>query len=319
MSPGGRGDVHGDYRELCDRHKLIWIAPGNVGNSRYAPWRRYMALEAAWQAAHHFTIDSTRVYVCGTSGGGRVSSEAAIVAPEVFSGGFYVVGCNYYRNLPLPDQPKKLYPGFWNNPDPKVLDQAKKDGRYVLLTGSNDFNRQNTKVVYDEGYAKDGFAHATYIEVPDMGHSMPPAEWFEKGLEFLDGPLPQPADLYKEAGELERRKKAGESYLAYARAAARGADADWARDAQAKADAIFKAYRGEVAQVRKLLATPPADKPSRDRAVAAVRDLRSHFGAMAAQDAADFDAALQPRSPAPRPPAPARTSGKAPPPQPARP
>src|SRR3712207_8867036 len=46
---------------------------------------------------------------------------------------------------------------------------------------------------------KDGFAHVTYLEVPGMAHVHPPAEWFEKGLEFLDGPLTAPGDLYRQA------------------------------------------------------------------------------------------------------------------------
>jgi hypothetical protein len=309
MSPGPRGDVRRECEELCDRYSLIWIAPANVGNNRYAPWRRYMALEAAWQAAQRFTIDTQRVYVCGASGGGRVASEAAILAPETFTGGFYLIGCNYFRNLPLPDQPKKIYPGFWGNIDPKVLDRAKKESRFVLLTGSNDFNRQNTKVVYDEGYAKDGFAHATYIEVPDMGHTMPPADWFEKGLQFLDAPLAPPGELFKQAEDLERQKKPGDAYLAYARAAARGGDAEWVKEADAKAAAIYKTYLEQAAQARRQFASPPKDKATRDRALAAVRDLRTRFGPMAERDASAFEESLKPKAPTTAParaPAPAR-------------
>ena len=300
-SPGPRGDIPRDYQELCDRHALIWIAPANVGNNRYAPWRRYMALEAAWQAARRFTIDTQRLYVCGTSGGGRVASNAALLAPETFTGGFYLIGCNYFRNLPRPDQPKKFYPGFWPNADAKVLERAKKQSRFVLLTGSEDFNRQNTKVVYDEGYAKDGFAHATYLEVPGMGHTLPPAEWFEKGLEFLDSPLPKPADLHQRAVKLEQVGELGEAALDYARAAARAGEAEWAADAQAKADAVYTDYRKRVAGIRKHLDSLPADKAARERAAAAVRDLQTHFGPMADRDADEFEAALLYKPPATRP------------------
>ena len=37
-------------------------------------------------------------------------------------------------------------------------------------------------------FKKEGFKFAKLLEVPGMGHSAPPAEWFDKGLEFLDKP-----------------------------------------------------------------------------------------------------------------------------------
>jgi hypothetical protein len=305
VSPGPRGDVRREYEELCDRYSLIWIGAANVGNPRFPSWRRYMAMETAWQAMQHFTVDTQRVYACGASGGGRVASHAAILAPETFTGGFYLIGCDYFRPLPLPDEPKKVYPGFWANIDPKVLDRAKKESRFVLLTGSEDFNRKNTKVVYDQGYAKDGFAHATYMEVPGMAHSPPPADWFEKGLQFLDAPLAAPADLFKQAEDLERQKKPGDAYLAYARSAARGGGAEWVKEAEAKADALFKTYREHLAKVRPQFAAPPKDKASRDRSLAVIKDLRTRFGGMAEHDASAFEEALKPKAPTT---APARTA-----------
>ena len=60
----------------------------------------------------------------------------------------------------MPDEPTKFYPGFWRSPDATLLGRAKKEGRYVVLTGSKDFNQPNCKAVYD-AYVKDGFAHVT--------------------------------------------------------------------------------------------------------------------------------------------------------------
>jgi hypothetical protein len=77
------------------------------------------------------------------------------------------------------------------------------------------------------------------------------------------------------------------------------------KEAEAKADAIFKSYREHLAKVRPQFATPPKDKLSRDRALAAIKDLRARFGAMAERDASAFEESLKPKAPTT---APARTS-----------
>jgi hypothetical protein len=59
-----------------------------------------------------------------------------------------------------------------------------------LLTGEHDINREETQAVA-ERYKKDGFKYVTYIEVPALDHRMPTAEWFDKGIAFLDAPLKQ--------------------------------------------------------------------------------------------------------------------------------
>lgn len=38
---------------------------------------------------------------------------------------------------------------------------------------------------YEKGY-KRKLRHVLYIQVPGMGHEIPPAEWYEKAIVFLD-------------------------------------------------------------------------------------------------------------------------------------
>ena len=175
---------------MLDRHHLLWVGPNRIGNETDALLRSYMALEAVRNAKREFAIDDAHVYVAGISGGGRVASHAAVVAADTFTGGFYFVGCDFYRDVPLVpgDKHGKYYRGFWRKPDAKIVKQAKQH-RYVLLTGSDDFNRGNTHAVYD-GYLKGNFAHVTLFDVPGLGHTLPNAEWFEKGITFLDAPAP---------------------------------------------------------------------------------------------------------------------------------
>jgi hypothetical protein len=281
-SPGGRGDMPGQYRELCDRHHLIWIGPANIGNDRYVPWRRYMALEAVAEARRRFTIDAQRTYASGASGGGRMASEVSVLYADVFAGGFPLIGANGYHNIAEPSKPGHYYPGFWVRPDTVIINRAKRDNRYVLLTGTKDFNRESTQLVFD-AYTADKFAHLTYLEVPDMGHQPPPAEWFDKGLDALDAPLPAADALAKQAADFDKQSKAGDAYLAYARAAGRG-DGDVAKDADAKADALYAEYSKQVAKAVEAVKGGRADQ-----AAAEVRALRARFGPMAEVRAAGLD------------------------------
>jgi hypothetical protein len=56
----------------------------------------------------------------------------------------------------------------------------------VLVTGEKDFNRVEVHSTEENGFRKEGFASVLCLEVPGVGHAMPPAEWLGKGLEFLD-------------------------------------------------------------------------------------------------------------------------------------
>lgn len=83
----------------------------------------------------------------------------------------------------------KFWAPAFNPPQPDVIRRAKRDGRYVLLTGETDGNRAQTLAAYLFGYQRANFEHVTYLEVPGMGHTLPPADWFARGIAALDGPL----------------------------------------------------------------------------------------------------------------------------------
>jgi hypothetical protein len=112
-----------------------------------------------------------------------------IAYADVFSGTFPIVGVTFYKPMPAPGG--RHYPPSFA-PAGTILADAKKRNRYVLLTGSKDFNRENTKDVYRRGFKAEGFRHVLYLEIPDMGHALPAGEWFAKGLDFLDRDDPPP-------------------------------------------------------------------------------------------------------------------------------
>ena len=274
VSAGPEGRVPDHWTPVFDEHHLIAVGPNYVGNDRPVVWRTYMALEAVRQAKQRFTIDDERIYVSGVSGGGRIASHVAVMGADTFTGGFYVVGCNFWKDVPAAEE-GRFYEGFWKRPDARTLKKARATNRYVLLTGSEDGNRVNTKCVYD-GYLKDKFAHVEYIEVPGMGHTIPDAARFEEGIQFLDSTLTPPETLYEQAAAFEKKKKLGDAGLAYARAAVRGGGEPFAADAWERAQALRKGYEQQVERVRALI-----DEGTLEKAVNENAALKQRYGPMA--------------------------------------
>ncbi len=168
-------------------NNLIWVGANNSGNGRWGWYRVAFALDAVHNASELYSIDPERVYVAGYSGGGRISSQASMLYPDVFRGGFFVYGCDYFEQLRVPDRPGAFWPARFARPPKESLEQLKSTSRFVLLTGDRDFNRAQTKVIHQRMEA-DGFANLTYLQIPEADHyfGMPP-EWFQKALTALDG------------------------------------------------------------------------------------------------------------------------------------
>ncbi len=191
VSPGDDGGIHPKgWKNILNQHKLIWIGADNSGNDKDIYTRRIsLALDAAYNMQKRYKIDPNRVYIAGLSGGGRVSSMMAFHYPDVFAGGIFMIGVNYWQRMEVPSKPGYFYPASFAKPDIHYLSHAGKYGRYVFLTGDTDMNREQTYCYYEMGYKK-YLNHALYIQVPGMGHESPPADWFEKAVEFLDNPSP---------------------------------------------------------------------------------------------------------------------------------
>jgi predicted esterase len=192
-SPSGSIERLHDPKQLMAKHKLIWVGANNSGNNTKTYERRIpLALDAAYNMQKLYNIDPNRVYVAGISGGGRVASITAFHHSDVYDGGIFVIGANYWESMSVPDQNSS-----WRAGSPRPLQgnllRAKKFGRYVLLTGDTDGNRLQMHTYYEKGYSK-CLNNVLYIQVPGMGHEIPPAEEFEKALEYVDKPFSQKAE-----------------------------------------------------------------------------------------------------------------------------
>lgn len=168
ISPSDSGQIPNRWKSILDERNLIWISANQSGNSVDGGKRITYAVLAPALASKTYRIDRSRVYVSGLSGGGRVAS---IVAPEyahVFKGAIFNCGVN-----------------FWGKREPSRLSDVQSN-RYVFVTGNEDFNRRETKNVYNS-YKKAGVANVKLMDIPGMGHENPSGANLGKAIAFLDG------------------------------------------------------------------------------------------------------------------------------------
>ena len=179
------GTERPEIRSLLDERAVIWIGANRSGNDRAPADRAALALDAATAMRDRYDLDRERVWIGGYSGGGRAASRLALVSPDVFRGGLFVMGCDFYRDLPVPSEPGSMWPAAF--PPPPKLRELQREHRFVLLTGSRDFNVSQCRTVA-EAFVREGFRHTVLLEVPGMSHYDPvPEAWWGRALSFLDG------------------------------------------------------------------------------------------------------------------------------------
>ncbi len=184
INAGNAPTIPRAWDAVLAKHKLIFIGAHNSGNPRNVFDRFRLAIEAAVQMKKRYNVDPKRVYISGFSGGGRCASMLGVTYPDVFSGAMPFLGVNFYKTLTAANK-KQFRLSFI--PHRELLAIAKKDSRFVLVTGTKDFNRLNTLTVFTQGYQKEKFASAFYLEVPQLGHALPGPVWLERGIRLLDG------------------------------------------------------------------------------------------------------------------------------------
>ena len=175
--------------EVLRNRNMIWIGANNSGNDRWHWYRTGLALDAAHNMAQLYNIDPERIYIAGYSGGGRVASSMAFLYPEIFKGGAYFFGCNYFRKVEVPDKAGAFWRAGFPAPPDSGIASLKKEHRFVLITGEHDFNRDETEAYFDE-YKKDRFKNVTYIEIPGADHGFGvEGKWLTQVVKALDEPL----------------------------------------------------------------------------------------------------------------------------------
>lgn len=182
VSPFRDGSIPEGLRSVFDERHLIWIGPNNVGNDRHIYQRSGLALDAVENMKDAYNVDPNRIYVSGLSGGGKMAAMIAVDFPEIFAGGFPIIGMTTYLRVPLESSPGQAVARF-PAPAPDVLGRARRQP-LVIITGSGDFNREECRLTA-AAYERDGFEHLHLIDIDGMGHEMPTPENFARGLDLL--------------------------------------------------------------------------------------------------------------------------------------
>ena len=167
ISPMETGRIPGTWKDVLAASNLIWIGANRSGNQVRVARRVSYAMVAPAVVARDYQVDSSRVYVSGFSGGGRVASMVAPEYPQVFKGAIFICGVN-----------------FWGNREPARLETVQAN-RYVFLTGRKDFNRQETRTAY-RSYQRAGVEGVLLMDISGMDHRNPSAAKLTQAIAFLD-------------------------------------------------------------------------------------------------------------------------------------
>jgi dienelactone hydrolase len=188
VSAGDRGGLRSpQVRDLLAERRLLWVGANGSGNRRSRHDRVALALDALHLVSGLYDIDEERVFVAGYSGGGRMASHLAFLFPELFRGGVFWFGVDYFRPLEVPYRPGHSWaPGLPAIPNER-LENLRRHGRFALVTGQRDFNRSEMRAIH-QALRADHFAGAAYFEIPaaDHYHGLD-AEWLGRALAYLEG------------------------------------------------------------------------------------------------------------------------------------
>jgi predicted esterase len=184
---GRDGGMPRQLQELLAKKKLIGGGAYDVGNDRGVAVRIGLALDAVYNVRRQYTVDEHRIYIAGVSGGGKVAEMAAMAFPDVFDGAICCAGANWYKDVPVPGKANTAWPATFRRPPLQQFADAREHVGFVLIAGENDPNRQPMKAMFDGGFTVEKFKHVEFYNVPELGHQPPGAQWFEKGIDFLDG------------------------------------------------------------------------------------------------------------------------------------
>lgn len=183
ISPGDRPSISPEWEKVLADKKLIFIGAAKSGNNRPVFDRMRMAIDANDQLRQLYTVDPKRVYVSGHSGGSRVASMLAVAYADMFTGAACFMGVNFF--MPTQGKDGTMYEARYI-PHPEIATLAQQESRLALVTGEKDFNLDNTRAIYEQGFKANEFKGVKLFEIPGQAHGAPSREWLDKVLDFLD-------------------------------------------------------------------------------------------------------------------------------------
>jgi len=161
------GLIEPEWKAVMENTNLIYIGANESGNQIDVPKRVAYAVLAPRVIINSYEVDLERIYVSGFSGGSRVASMVATEYNRIVKGAVYNSGANFWGEAALP-----RYREMVNH-------------RYVFITGTEDFNLEDTREVY-QAYQDAGIKNSQLMVIPGLAHKRPAAGDLEAAIRYLD-------------------------------------------------------------------------------------------------------------------------------------
>jgi dienelactone hydrolase len=156
FDPQGSGTLPLEkYMDLADRYGYILMGSNDSKNGQDMNTAGVIIDALFSETSGRYSIDSTRIYVMGFSGGARIASMIGLYQGGVAG----VIGCG--AGFPSIQQPARFKPD------------------YISFAGNADFN-MNELIALDAQLDKAGFTHATVLF--NGKHAWPPSEVMENAF-----------------------------------------------------------------------------------------------------------------------------------------
>ncbi len=187
INPNDTATIPRWFEPLFEEFQLIAVSAAKIGNQQ-DPARRIGLMECViTQLSKDLNINSRKHFVSGWSGGGRTSGMACFLHPQFWKGAISWVGGSFYKSYPRPMPVGSSSPGIndWNPGavTNELVKLAKENARFVLITGSRDFNLNDSRGIY-RAMKKENF-ESLLIEEPGLDHNVGSIESMREGLRFL--------------------------------------------------------------------------------------------------------------------------------------
>jgi pimeloyl-ACP methyl ester carboxylesterase len=166
VSPTDSGELSRSLSSVLDDRHLLYVAADGFGNNHPTAERMLVAVSALKLARQLGVLDGRRLYIGGMSGGGRIASQVVTHFPQLFSGALCIVGADYFM------------------PRDEALRSQIAARRLAFITGDHDFNQRELRLV-TRRYRQAGVSNVLLIDLPQLGHELPPAEVFAQALDYL--------------------------------------------------------------------------------------------------------------------------------------
>lgn len=173
------------WKRAVEDAGLLWVGANASGDERPLAVRVNLALDAVENLRRLAVVDERRIYVAGFAGGGRVASVAALLYPDAFRGGLFLLGAEFFETIPASEPGVRVWVAAFPPPPERLRRRAAEQGRYVLVAGEKASGRAEMADLVN-GFRAEGFRHVTLLEVPGLGFEMPSGTTLRRALGLLD-------------------------------------------------------------------------------------------------------------------------------------